>query len=68
MGLLWRQRTRERDARREARDWEEKFNALANSKQGVSIGIGNYTQELEHKGWRPDEIDGRLVHEAPDGT
>ena len=68
MGLLWRQRARELDARREARDWEEKYTALLKSKQGGLIGTGNYMQELVHEEWRPDEIDGRLVYEAPDRT
>ena len=68
MGLLWRQRARELDARKEALDWKEKYNALVISKQGDLIGTGNHTHELEYEGWKPEEIDGRLVYEVPDRT
>ena len=64
MGLIWRQRTRELSTKEEARVWKEKYDEVIAPRRAASIGAENYTQELS--GWRPNEIDGRLIYEVSD--
>ncbi|KAM0800205.1 hypothetical protein BDR22DRAFT_821695 [Usnea florida] len=66
LGLLWRQRSREQGARREARALEEKYHGVRNEQQGHSMSVDGTVQELQHEYRNPDEIDGRLVYEIPD--
>ena len=66
LGLLWRQRSREQGARREARALGDKYDSLRNEQHGQSMSVDGTAQELEHKYRNPDEIDGRPVYEIPD--
>lgn len=59
LGIIWRQRSR---ARSEARAWEKKYDEIRREKRGDSTGVEGQLQELGH-GWRPNELDGDLVHE-----
>ena len=62
--LLWRLRTRELSAVQEAQAWKGKYDAVKADRSPALTGVGNHTHELV--GWGPNEIDGRLVHEALD--
>ena len=64
LGLLWRQRTHELDARKEARSWQERYDELKKEKHDGMIGAQGQLHELGQEGWRPDELDGRLVYEV----
>lgn len=64
LGLLWRQRSRELGARREARAWQEKYDEIKKKVYGDLIVHEGQIQELGWDGWKPDELDGRLVHEV----
>lgn len=65
LGLLWRQRSRELGARREARAWEEKYDELIKEEnRGDLIGHERQVQELGCDCLKPDELDGRLVYEV----
>ena len=66
LGLLWKQRSREQGARREARALEEKYHGLRAEQHGNSMSVDGTVQELQHVYRNPDEIDGRLVYEIPD--
>lgn len=63
LGLLWRQRSRELGARREARAWQEKYDEIKEKAYGGLIVHEGQIQELGWDSWKPDELDGRLVHE-----
>ncbi len=64
LGLLWRQRTHEQGARKEARSWQERYDELKKEKYDEMNSAQGQLHELGHEGWRPDELDGRLVYEA----
>lgn len=64
LGLMWRQRTRELGARKEARTWEQKYNEIKRGRRRDSIGSEGQMQELGYESWRPDEIDGRPIYEV----
>ena len=61
--LMWRQRTRELGARKEVRTWEQKYDELKKEKRRDFIGSEGQIHELGYESWRPDEIDGRPIHE-----
>lgn len=63
LGLMWRQRTRELDAREELRTWEQKYGELRTEKRGASSGSEGQIHELGYEGSSPDEIDGRPILE-----
>ncbi len=65
LGLLWRQRTHGLDARKEARSWQEKYDELKKEKYDEMSTTQGRSHELEHEGWRLDELDGSLVYEVP---
>lgn len=68
-GLIWRQRSRELGARKEAYNWEqkmhaweEKYNELKKEKREDSTSVEGEIYELGDEGWTGRaEIDGRLV-------
>lgn len=68
-GLIWRQRSRELGARKEAHNWEqkarawqEKYDELMKENREVSTSAEEEIYELGHDGWMGRaEIDGRLV-------
>ena len=62
VGLLWRQRTRELGAKREAQSWKEKYDELEKEKRRDSTGGEGQIHEL-HESSRPNEIGGRHVYE-----
>lgn len=64
LALLWIQRSRELGARREAQAWQEKYDELKRENRGYLIDHEGQTHELGFEGWKPAELDGRLVHEA----
>ena len=64
LGLLWRQRSRELGARREAHAWAEKYDELKRGNRGDLIGHKGQIQELGYDCLQPDELDGRLVYEV----
>ena len=66
LGLLWKQRARELSAAKEAHVWKERYDEVVERKYASVVGAESTTHELEH--WGPNEIDGRLVHEASDRT
>ena len=63
LGLLWRQRTHELSAKKESCAWQEKYDELKTRKRRELTRAEGETHELGHGHWRPDELDGRLVHE-----
>lgn len=68
-GLIWRQRSRELGARKEAHNWEqkarawqEKYDELMKENREVSTSAEGEMYELGHEGWMGRaEIHGRLV-------
>lgn len=62
VGLLWKQRTRELGARREARSWKEKCDELEEEKRRDFTGVEGQMHEL-HESSRPNEIGGRHFYE-----
>ena len=62
LGLLWRQRSRELGARREACTWKEKYDALEKEKIRDSTSVEGQMYEL-HESCRPNEIGGRHFYE-----
>ncbi len=47
LALLWRQRSRESRAKRDARAWEAKYAKLIQEKPGDLAGAERYTHELD---------------------
>ena len=67
--LIWRQRSRELEARREVSDWQEKYNVLRDMKKGEwTGGVERQTQEIGDGFWIPPEVDGRMVYEVATTT
>ena len=64
LGLLWRQRTRELDARTEARTWKNRYEELR-KEQGRDLNVGVVEGQVSelHESSRPNEIDGRHIYE-----
>ena len=64
--LIWRQRSRELDARREANEWQKKYNELSETKRvDWTGGVARQMQEIGDGVWGLPEADGRVIHEAP---
>ena len=67
--LIWRQRSRELNARRAASDWEKKYKVLREMKRGEwTGGVERQMQETENGFWSPQELDGRAVHKVATST
>lgn len=67
--VIWKQRSRELEARKAASDWEEKYNALRDTKREDSIGgVETQMQEIGDGVWSPPEVDGRMIHEVATTT
>ena len=67
--LIWRQRSRELEARKAASDWQEKYNALRETKRGDwTGGVERQMQEIGSGVWSPSEADGSMVHEVATTT
>ncbi len=59
-------------ARKEARAWQEKYDELIRREKrgdwtGGVASVEGQMHEVGHGGWKPDELDGRLVHEVAGG-
>ena len=55
-------------ARKEARAWQEKYDELRRARRGDWMSgvtsVEGQMHEIGHEGWKPNELDGRLVHEV----